>query len=102
MADIRESTPERPATDGAERPGTGTTARTRTSGVRLWLWRWVLTPRTTWQARRLAAASEPGVDADTAWKLARIARHPDERVYLTRRLDGEGVGGGTPAETRTR
>ncbi|MGW6600023.1 hypothetical protein [Streptomyces sp. NPDC055036] len=51
----------------------------------------------TWQVRRLAFEAGPGMDADTAWLTARIARHPDERVYLLRRLHGRGDGD-TPAE----
>ncbi|WP_283458972.1 hypothetical protein [Streptomyces sp. G-G2] len=60
-----------------------------TGRVRLstWLWRWVLAPRTTWQARRLAADFGPGMDARTAWVMARLARHPDEHGYAMHHLD---------------
>ncbi|MFJ4829321.1 hypothetical protein ACIP79_05250 [Streptomyces sp. NPDC088747] len=60
-----------------------------TGRVRFSLVRWVLAPRTTWQARCLAAEFEPGMDARTAWMMARLARHPDERPYAMRHLNGE-------------
>ncbi|MFD5114270.1 hypothetical protein ACFWNG_18470 [Streptomyces sp. NPDC058391] len=100
MADTREKTPERPVPDGEAKSRTGGTAMARTSRVRLSLWRWVLAPRTTWQARRLAAELGPGMDADTAWTMARLARHPDERVYAMHHLNGDSDGS-APAETRT-
>ncbi|MFJ2819464.1 hypothetical protein [Streptomyces sp. NPDC087294] len=90
-----KNTPEDPA------PGSDLPSRPRKDGARLWLWRWVLAPRTTWQSRRLAAPFWPGMDADTAWTLARLARHPDEHVYLAHRLNGEGHSGGTAPGTRT-
>lgn len=52
-----------------------------------WLWRWVLDPRTTWQARRLAAGSCSDMDANTAWVMARLARHPDERAFAMNHLN---------------
>ncbi|CAK7288461.1 hypothetical protein [Streptomyces misionensis] len=55
--------------------------------VRFPLVRWVLAPRTTWQARRLAADFGEGMDARTAWVMARLARHPDERGYAMAHLD---------------
>jgi hypothetical protein len=51
--------------------------------------RWVLAPRTTWQARRLAADFGPGIDARTAWAMARLARHPDEFPLAMQQLNGE-------------
>ncbi|MEV8070856.1 hypothetical protein AB0P32_32910 [Streptomyces sp. NPDC085995] len=57
--------------------------------VRFSLTRWALAPRTTWQARRLAAEFGPGMDADTAWVMARLARHPEERGYAMRHLGKE-------------
>ncbi|MGX7760387.1 hypothetical protein ACWQ06_17245 [Streptomyces angustmyceticus] len=57
--------------------------------VRFSLTRWLLAPRTTWQARRLAAGFGPGMDARTAWTMARLARHPDEHVYAMALLDGD-------------
>ncbi|MFJ9590568.1 hypothetical protein [Streptomyces acidicola] len=57
--------------------------------VRFPLVRWVLAPRTTWQARRLATDFGEGMDARTAWVMARLARHPDERGYVTTHLDDE-------------
>ncbi|MFF8646412.1 hypothetical protein [Streptomyces sp. NPDC015345] len=60
-----------------------------TGRVRISLVRWVLAPRTTWQARRLAADFGDGMDARTAWVMARLARHPDERGYAMGHLDGD-------------
>ncbi|MFJ4576792.1 hypothetical protein ACIP4W_36410 [Streptomyces sp. NPDC088846] len=57
--------------------------------VRFSLARWVLAPRTTWQARRLAADFGVGMDARTAWVMARLARHPDEHGYAMAHLDDE-------------
>jgi hypothetical protein len=69
--------------DGAARTIAGT------GRVRFPLARWVLAPRTTWQARRLAADFGEGMDARTAWVMARVARHPDERGYAMAHLDDE-------------
>ncbi|MFJ5776325.1 hypothetical protein [Streptomyces sp. NPDC093094] len=57
--------------------------------MRFPLVRWVLAPRTTWQARRLATGSGPGTDARTAWVTARLARCPQEHPYAMRHLDDE-------------
>ncbi|MER6441254.1 hypothetical protein ABT275_33455 [Streptomyces sp. NPDC001185] len=57
--------------------------------VRFPVERWILAPRTTWQARRIAADFGPGMDADTAWTMARLQRHPDEYPYAIKHLDGE-------------
>ncbi|MGP3634314.1 hypothetical protein ACTU45_13240 [Streptomyces sp. 24-1644] len=57
--------------------------------VRVGLGTWVLAPRTTWQARRLAADFGEGIDAKTAWVMARLARHPDEHGYAMAHLDDE-------------
>ncbi|MGW0926078.1 hypothetical protein ACWD3J_44710 [Streptomyces sp. NPDC002755] len=51
--------------------------------------RWILAPRTTWLARRMASDFGPGIDARTAWAMARVQRHPDEIGYAVRHLDGE-------------
>ncbi|MET8626134.1 hypothetical protein ABZW30_20660 [Kitasatospora sp. NPDC004669] len=51
--------------------------------------RWNLAPRTTRQARRLTADFGPGIDARTAWVIARLARHPEEHGYAMAHLDGE-------------
>ncbi|MFD5272109.1 hypothetical protein [Streptomyces sp. NPDC058335] len=75
--------PSEPSSDGAGRTTAGT------SRVRFPLVRWVLAPRTTWQARRLAADFGEGMDARTAWVMARLARHPDERGYTMAHLDDE-------------
>ncbi|MFI8308508.1 hypothetical protein ACIF80_34940 [Streptomyces sp. NPDC085927] len=69
--------------DGAARRTAGT------GRVRFSLARWVLAPRTTWQARRLAADFGEGMDARTAWVMARLARHPDERGYAMGHLDDD-------------
>ncbi|WP_328478001.1 hypothetical protein OHS71_07310 [Streptomyces sp. NBC_00377] len=53
------------------------------------LLKWVLAPHTTWQARRLAADHGEGMDARTAWVMARLACHPDERGYAMAHLDDE-------------
>ncbi|MCH0560388.1 MULTISPECIES: hypothetical protein [unclassified Streptomyces] len=71
------------APDGAGRTTAGT------GRVRFPLARWVLAPRTTWQARRTAADFGKGMDAKTAWVMARLARHPDEHVYAMAHLDNE-------------
>ncbi|MFE1553178.1 hypothetical protein [Streptomyces sp. NPDC058718] len=60
-----------------------------TGRVHFSLARWVLAPRTTWQARRLAADFGEGMDAQTAWVMARLARHPDEHVYGMAHLDDD-------------
>ncbi|MCX5345841.1 hypothetical protein [Streptomyces atratus] len=57
--------------------------------VRFPLARWILAPRTTWQARRLAADFGEGTDARTAWMMARLPRHPDERGYAMGHLDDD-------------
>jgi hypothetical protein len=69
--------------DGAAQTSAGT------GRVRFSLARWVLAPRTTWQARRLAADSGEGMDARTAWVMARMARHPEERGYAMHHLDDD-------------
>ncbi|MFE1190120.1 hypothetical protein [[Kitasatospora] papulosa] len=60
-----------------------------TGRVRFSLGRWVLAPRTTWQARRLAADFDEGMDSRTAWVMARLARHPEERGYAMAHLDND-------------
>ncbi|MGW6488186.1 hypothetical protein [Streptomyces sp. NPDC055056] len=62
---------------------------TASARVRFPAERWILAPRTTWQARRIAADFGPGMDAGTAWTMARLQRHPDEYPYMVRPLDGE-------------
>lgn len=39
--------------------------------------RWLLASLTTRRTRRLAAAYGPGIDARTAWVLARSTTHPE-------------------------
>lgn len=48
--------------------------------------RWLLAPLTTWRARRTATAYGPGMDARTAWALARTATHPDEISFAMNHL----------------
>ncbi|WP_031088659.1 hypothetical protein [Streptomyces sp. NRRL WC-3549] len=80
LADVTDPNPpglapnDFPATAG---PGP---VASSTGRVRLSMTRWLLTPRTMWHARRLAAAA-PGMDAQTAWVVARLTRHPDEYAY---------------------
>ncbi|MER7973066.1 hypothetical protein ABTX35_29390 [Streptomyces sp. NPDC096080] len=76
-------------------PQDSTPPALRKGGARVWLWRWVLAPRTTWESRRLAASLGPGTDAEVAWMLARLARHPDEVVHLGPRLEVPGHTDGT-------
>ncbi|MET8479258.1 hypothetical protein ABZV68_18990 [Streptomyces clavifer] len=70
-------------------PGGADRTTAGTGRVRFPLVRWVLAPRTTWQARRLAADFGEGIDARTAWSMARLARHPEERGYAMAYLDDE-------------
>ncbi|MEK8141635.1 hypothetical protein NKH18_00615 [Streptomyces sp. M10(2022)] len=83
MPDPNVPLPSADAPDGAG-PTTAGTGRVRFS-----LPRWVLAPRTTWRARRLAADFGAGMDARTAWVMARLARHPDEHGYAMAHLDDE-------------
>ncbi|MFD9358121.1 hypothetical protein [Streptomyces sp. NPDC060031] len=83
MPDPHAPLPSADVPDGAG-PATAGTGR-----VRFTLARWVLAPRTTWQARRLAADFGEGMDAKTAWVMARLARHPDEHGYAMAHLDDE-------------
>ncbi|KOV74345.1 hypothetical protein ADL00_02435 [Streptomyces sp. AS58] len=55
--------------------------------VRFPLIRWLLAPLTTWRARRLAAAYGAGMDARTAWALARTAAHPEEIFFAMTHLN---------------
>jgi hypothetical protein len=49
----------------------------------------VLTLPATWQAQRLAADFGEGMDAKTAWVMARLACHPGEMGYAMAHLDDE-------------
>jgi hypothetical protein len=60
-----------------------------TGRVRFPLARWVLAPRTTRQARRLDADFGEGMDARTAWVMARLAHHPEEGGFAMSHLDDE-------------
>ncbi|MEV6549200.1 hypothetical protein AB0M57_10865 [Streptomyces sp. NPDC051597] len=70
-------------------PGGPARTTAGTGRVRFSLVRWVLAPRTTWQARRLGVGFGEGMDAKTAWVMARLARHPDELGYAMAHLDDE-------------
>ncbi len=86
MPDTTWGGPGSSSDKGAD-PEDGTSAGT--GRVRFSLARWALAPQTTWQARRLAAEFGPGMDARTAWVMARLARHPKEHVYAMRHLDSD-------------
>ncbi|MFE3602216.1 hypothetical protein [Streptomyces sp. NPDC059142] len=86
MADTKDGAPEPPEPGDAPNSPDGGAAGPRPGPVRFSLCRWALDPRTTWTARRLAFEAGPGMDADSGWTTARIARHPDERAQLLRRL----------------
>ncbi|MGW1014729.1 hypothetical protein ACWD4X_32410, partial [Streptomyces termitum] len=73
-----------PGAASEDLPGRATAG---TGRVRFSLARWALAPRTTWQARRLAAGFGEGMDARTAWVMARLARHLDEHIYAMAHLD---------------
>ncbi|MFB9608662.1 hypothetical protein ACFFTQ_37490 [Streptomyces roseofulvus] len=78
-----------PGAASEDLPGRAGRTAAGTGRVRFSLARWVLAPRTTWQARRLAADFGEGMDARTAWVMARLARHPDEHVYAMAHLDDD-------------
>lgn len=63
-----------------------------TTRIKFPLSRWLLAPLTTCRARRLAAAYGPGMDARTAWVLARTTTHPEEIPFALSHLrqDKEG------------
>ncbi|MGV9456374.1 hypothetical protein [Streptomyces sp. NPDC003635] len=79
------STPDPAAEDSPDGAGSTTVGAVRV--VRFPLVRWVLAPRTTWRARRVAADFGEGMDAKTAWAMARLARHPHEHGYVAAHLD---------------
>ncbi|MFF5860023.1 hypothetical protein ACFY8B_31140 [Streptomyces sp. NPDC012751] len=83
MPDPRTDPPSEDAPDGPRRTTAGT------GRVRFPLVRWLLAPRTTWQAGRLAAGFGAGMDAKTAWAMARLARHPEEHGCARAHLDDE-------------
>lgn len=60
-----------------------------TGRVRFSIGRWLLSPHTAFQARRMAAEFGDGMDARTAWAMARLARHPEERGYAMAHLNVE-------------
>lgn len=49
--------------------------------------RWIFSPITSWQARRLSRTT--GIDHGAAWVKLRTTTHPEEAVYAPRRLSGE-------------
>ncbi|MFC4883719.1 hypothetical protein ACFPK5_00725 [Streptomyces beijiangensis] len=48
--------------------------------------RWIFSPITSWQARRLSRMT--GMDHNAAWVKLRTATHPDEAAGYGRRLPG--------------
>lgn len=98
VATQRPSTPDRPDPGSEPASLASEGVAPATGRVRFSVARWVLAPRTTWQARRVAASFGPGMDADTAWRMARLARHPEERLYAMRHRGG---GDPPPADSRT-
>lgn len=88
MADTTSHAPDGAGTSAEDEPGSA--VKTAGTGrVQFSLVRWVLAPRTTLQARRPVAEFGPGMDAQTAWVMARLARHPDELPYAMWHLNGE-------------
>ncbi|MER5801502.1 hypothetical protein [Streptomyces mirabilis] len=45
------------------------------------VWRWLLSPWTSWRAWKLARASQGNLSFDAAWRRARLEQHPDEMPY---------------------
>ncbi|NUR03645.1 MAG: hypothetical protein HOY79_46195 [Streptomyces sp.] len=45
------------------------------------VWRWLLSPWTSWRAWRLAQASQGNLSFDAAWRRTRLEQHPDETPY---------------------
>ncbi len=45
------------------------------------LWRLLLAPWTSWRAWRLVRVGRGSLTFDTAWRRARMERHPDEMPY---------------------
>ncbi|MET9760041.1 hypothetical protein ABZ016_13445 [Streptomyces sp. NPDC006372] len=91
-ADVRLATvpdPNASATPSEKAPDGAGPAAAGAGRVRFPLLRWVLAPRTMWQARRLAADFGEGMDARTAWVMARVAGRPDEHGYAMAHLDDE-------------
>ncbi|RSO06907.1 hypothetical protein DMH18_25980 [Streptomyces sp. WAC 06783] len=43
--------------------------------------RWLLSPRTSWLAWRLAQASRGSISFDAAWRRIRVRLHPDEAPF---------------------
>lgn len=56
-------------------PAEADTARRR---IRFSADRWILAPVTTWRAQRVARDFGLGMDARTAWVIARMTSHPEE------------------------
>ncbi|MEH0521163.1 hypothetical protein ACFVZA_14830 [Streptomyces bottropensis] len=88
MADTTSHAPDGAGPSPENEPGQAREAA-GTGRVQFSLVRWVLAPRTTLQARRLVAELGSGMDAQTAWVMARLARHPDELPYAMWHLNGE-------------
>ncbi|WP_328299189.1 hypothetical protein OG389_16175 [Streptomyces sp. NBC_00435] len=55
------------------------------------IWRWLLSPRTSWHARRAVRASNGNLSFDVAWRQTRVRLHPDEADYRAAGHRGTGV-----------
>ncbi|MFB6563919.1 hypothetical protein ACFCYH_34395 [Streptomyces sp. NPDC056400] len=62
------------------------------------LWRWLLSPRTSWHAWRAVRASGGDLSFDAAWRQTRVQLHPDEADY---RAAGHRPDGALRAKTTT-
>lgn len=89
VADTTPNTPGSPSPLPPAVPDAPAEPAVAAGRPRVPLARWLLAPRTTWLAHRLAARSDPPMDARTAWTTARLQRHPDEIGYAMRDGDGE-------------
>lgn len=88
MADTTSHAPDGAGPSPENDPGQAGKAA-GTGLVQFSLVRRMLAPRTALQARRLMAEFGPGMDAQSAWVMARLVRHPDELPYAMWHLNGE-------------
>ncbi|MFJ7963030.1 hypothetical protein [Streptomyces sp. NPDC096324] len=45
------------------------------------IWRWLLSPWTSWRAWQQARASRGNLSFDAAWRRTRLDKHPDDMPY---------------------